>query len=62
MPCCIPSLFFASLAPSQFQDMEGDVFIVDDTLRLPKGIPAVSEDVDDVLTLVDADGASCQPN
>ena len=42
--------------------MEGDVFIVDDTLRLPKGIPAVSEDVDDVLTLVDADGASCQPN
>jgi len=41
--------------------MEGEVFVIGDTVRPPKGIPAVSKDVD-VLTLVDADGASCQPN
>ena len=44
-----------------FQDMQGEVFIIDDTMRPPKGTPAL-EDVDDVLTLIDADGASCQPD
>lgn len=42
--------------------MEGRVFIIDNTVY-PVGTLAVSKDVrDDVLTLVDADGKSCQPD
>jgi hypothetical protein len=45
--------------PIVFQDMAGKVFIIDDAMCLQKGRQAVS---DDVLTLVDADGASCEVN
>ncbi|KAF8219401.1 hypothetical protein L208DRAFT_1418276 [Tricholoma matsutake] len=45
-----------------FQDMQGKVFVIDDTVHPPKDTPAGLEDVDNVLTLVNADGASCQPN
>ena len=44
-----------------FQDILGEVFVIDETVHPPKSIRA-SEDADDILTLVDADGASCQPN
>jgi hypothetical protein len=43
-----------------FQDKVGKVFIIDDAVR-PLGT-AVSKGGDDVLTLVDADAGSCQPN
>jgi hypothetical protein len=55
-------LCIVNAQPIVFQDMQGEVFFIGDTVRPPKGTPAASEDVDDVLTLVDADGASCQPN
>jgi hypothetical protein len=42
--------------------MQGQVFVVDDTVHPAKSTLAALEDVDDVLTLIDADGASCQPN
>ena len=49
-----------------FQDAQGDVFIINETVyapqNTPQNTPTVSEDVDDVLTLIDADGPSCQPN
>ena len=40
-----------------FQDMQGEVFVIDDTVHPPDGTLAALEEVDDVLTLVDADGA-----
>ena len=44
------------------QDMQDEVFVIDDFVHPPDGTLAALEEVDDVLTLVDADGASCQPN
>ncbi|KIL65168.1 hypothetical protein M378DRAFT_32723, partial [Amanita muscaria Koide BX008] len=46
--------------PIVFQDMMGDVFIINDTVRRQKGMPVIT--ADDVLTLVDADGEYCQPD
>jgi hypothetical protein len=37
------------------------VFVIGNTVR-PLGASGVSDDADDVLTLVDADGTVCQPN
>ena len=45
-----------------FQDMEGEVFIIDDTLRPPNGTAILNPKDDGVLSLVDAEGASCQPS
>ncbi|KAF8229807.1 hypothetical protein L208DRAFT_150294 [Tricholoma matsutake] len=46
--------------PVVFQDMEGDVFLITDTVLPQKG--RVTVPGDDVLTLVDADGEFCIPN
>ncbi|KIL61625.1 hypothetical protein M378DRAFT_166758 [Amanita muscaria Koide BX008] len=47
--------------PIMFQDTEGTVFIIDDdAVREIKGIPKIPGN--DVLTLVDAEGACCQPD
>lgn len=43
-----------------FQDIGGNIFIIDDKVRCEKGRVEVSGD--DVLALVDADGESCIPN
>ncbi|KAF8230936.1 hypothetical protein L208DRAFT_1399781 [Tricholoma matsutake] len=59
---CILILCIVNAQSIMFQDMQGEVFVIDDTVHPPKDTPAALEDVDDVLTLVDADGASCQPN
>jgi len=48
--------------PIVFQVMAGRVFIIGDTVHPPNGAPTVSEDIDDVLTLVDADGKFREPN
>ena len=40
--------------------MKGDVFVIDDTVRQHKRTSNIPRD--DVLTLVDAEGAFCQPN
>ncbi len=45
-----------------FQDVDGNVFIIDDTLRPLMGGPAVSGNGDNILTLVDADAKSWDPN
>ena len=46
-----------------FQDMYGEAFIIDGYgVRTPREAPAVSDDADDVLTLVDADVECCKPN
>lgn len=47
--------------PIVFQDFRGKVFIIGNTLHL-LGTPGASIDADDVLTLVDADNAACQPD
>ncbi|KAM6499266.1 hypothetical protein JOM56_004774 [Amanita muscaria] len=47
--------------PIVFQDMDGMVFIIGNTVR-PLGAPGVSDDADDVLTLVDADDTVCRPD
>ncbi|KAF8237890.1 hypothetical protein L208DRAFT_1388533, partial [Tricholoma matsutake] len=59
---CILILCIINTQSIMFQDMQGEVFVIDDTMHLPKYTPAALEDIDDVLTLVNADGASCQPN
>ncbi|KIL60447.1 hypothetical protein M378DRAFT_168196, partial [Amanita muscaria Koide BX008] len=41
--------------------MDGMVFIIGNTVR-PLGAPGVSDDADDVLTLVDADDTVCRPD
>lgn len=46
---------------SQALDFRGKVFIIGNTLHL-LGAPGASIDADDVLTLVDADNAVCQPD
>ena len=46
--------------PIVFQDRDGTVFIIGDTVR-PLGALKVSDDADDVLTLVDADDTG-RPN
>ncbi|KIL59458.1 hypothetical protein M378DRAFT_111046, partial [Amanita muscaria Koide BX008] len=46
--------------PIVFQDMNGKVFIINDTVRERKRTPYIPGD--EVLTLVDAHGASCQPD
>ena len=46
--------------PIVFQDIDGNVFIIGNTV-LPMAL-GVSGDADDVLTLVDADDRVCQPN
>ena len=47
--------------PIVFQDMDGMVFTIGNTVR-PLGAPGVSDDADDVLTLIDADDIVCRPN
>jgi hypothetical protein len=42
--------------------MEGEVFIIDHTVRSAQGTAMPNPEDDDILSLVDADGASCQPN
>ena len=42
--------------------MEGKVFIIDHTMRLPQSTAILNPEDDDILSLVDVDGASCQPN
>ncbi|KAF8227336.1 hypothetical protein L208DRAFT_308386 [Tricholoma matsutake] len=59
---CILILCIVNTQSIMFQDMQGEVFVIDDTVHPPKDTLVALEDVDDVLTLVDADGASCQPN
>lgn len=44
-----------------FQDIDGDLFTIIGTVRPQNGAPAVSEDVSEVLTLVNAD-SGCRPN
>lgn len=46
--------------PTVFQDLDGNVFIVDATVR-PLDTQKVYNDADDVLTLVDADENVCTP-
>jgi hypothetical protein len=50
--------------PIVFQDMDGMVFIICNTVRpLPvAGASGVPDDADDVLTLVDADDTACRPD
>ena len=45
-----------------FQDIDGNAFIIDDTVRPLMEGPEVSDGVTDILALVDADGKSCEPN
>ncbi|KAF8346217.1 hypothetical protein F5887DRAFT_1073864 [Amanita rubescens] len=45
-----------------FQDIDGNAFIIDDTVRPLMDRLAVSEDVTDILALVDADAESSVPN
>ena len=44
-----------------FQDVSSNVFMIG-TAVLPLGTPGISNDVDDVLALIDADNKDCQPN
>ncbi|KAM6504274.1 hypothetical protein JOM56_001217 [Amanita muscaria] len=64
--CLLYSILILCIIRAQsivFQDMRGEVFIIDDkTVRPLKDTSAVSQDVGDVLTLIDADGNSCRPN
>ena len=44
-----------------FQDTNGMVFIIGNTVR-PLGAPGASDDAEDVLTLVDAGDKVCRPD
>ncbi|KAM6495094.1 hypothetical protein JOM56_009717 [Amanita muscaria] len=64
--CLLYSILILCIIRAQsivFQDMSGKAFIIDGNgVRAPEDAPAVSNDADNVLTLVDADVECYKPN